>query len=70
MFKIIIDPNLCKGCRLCVYECPTKSIIMSNSVNHYGQYIPVQDKIELCTGCSKCAIVCPETAIKIIKIEK
>ncbi len=67
MFIIKIDENLCKGCELCVIECPSKSITMGKKTNKFGQIIPEQFDIKACIGCLRCYIVCPESAITIIK---
>ena len=55
--KIAIE--VCKGCELCVYECPQETLSMSEELNQRGYHytIVVQDN---CTGCTNCALVCPE----------
>ncbi|OGS09252.1 MAG: hypothetical protein A2204_06280 [Elusimicrobia bacterium RIFOXYA1_FULL_47_7] len=66
-FYIEIDAEICKGCRICIPECPKEVIELSEHFNTKGwQYAdPVRN--EDCIGCKKCAAVCPDVAIKIFK---
>jgi len=67
--KIIIDFERCKGCRLCVKVCPSKSISISEKSNKSG-YFPAQAENTDCTGCCLCALICPEAAIVVFQEEK
>lgn len=62
--KIAIE--VCKGCELCVYECPQETLSMSEELNQRGYHytIVVQDN---CTGCTNCALVCPDAAIMVYR---
>ncbi len=61
-----IDVQKCKGCGVCVANCPTKCISLSKSVNYKGyNYIEMTD--ETCIGCSSCAIVCPDSVITVYR---
>jgi tetrathionate reductase subunit B len=61
---VIIDPEKCTGCKLCVDACPYKAIYMNNGLN-------IAQK---CTGCAhlldngwtvpRCVDQCPTDAIK------
>ncbi len=65
--KIIIDPELCKGCELCIAFCPKKLIATSDKLNAAG-YLPSAFKNgDECTGCAICAVVCPEVAIEVYR---
>ena len=70
MAKIKIDNERCKGCCLCVAECPRGNIRMSELLNEgghpYGEIIDIDD----CTGCALCCQMCPDVAIKIDKDDK
>ena len=63
---IEVDTQKCKGCSVCVENCPTKSIQLSKLVNskgyHYAEMIG-----DACIGCSNCAIVCPDSVITVYR---
>jgi NAD-dependent dihydropyrimidine dehydrogenase PreA subunit len=62
-----INPELCKGCQLCLAVCPKSVIAISdklNSASYHPAYYTGQD----CTGCGLCFYACPEPgAIKVVK---
>ena len=51
--------DLCKGCRLCVENCPKKAIIPLEEVNKKGYKIIRVDK-DKCIGCGICYKICPD----------
>lgn len=65
--KIVIDPQRCKGCGLCIWACPKGQIMLSDRVDHRGIRVACFDDKRDCTGCSFCAIVCPDVAISVYK---
>ncbi len=66
---IVIDRELCKGCKYCLASCPKGSIAVDEKFNSMG-YFPVRFKHpEKCTGCAVCARMCPEIAIEVWKEE-
>lgn len=50
-----VNPDKCRGCKLCVRACKVRAIEMVNGVAHIG------DK---CVGCRVCVTVCPFEAIE------
>jgi 2-oxoglutarate ferredoxin oxidoreductase subunit delta len=65
MADIKIDNKRCKGCCLCVAECPLGNIRMSELFNEAGhQYAEIIDT-DKCTGCALCCQMCPDMAISI-----
>lgn len=60
----------CKGCQLCVEECPKQVLAMSKSLNQFGyNYAEVVN--DNCIGCGFCFYACPEPgAITIYKKSK
>ncbi|MEN2998599.1 MAG: 4Fe-4S binding protein [Brevinematia bacterium] len=62
---IEVDPERCKGCLLCVYECPEGVIDSSGKFNSKGWIYVEATLNERCTGCKRCAIVCPDLAIRV-----
>ena len=65
--KIDIDRDRCKGCMLCVVNCPRGVIQMAETLNVRG--VPFAEIIDnaQCTACTFCALVCPECCICIHK---
>ena len=57
-----VAADCCKGCGLCVAECPTRSLELGSGWNRLG-YHPVQFVTDSgCTGCGVCFYACPEPA--------
>lgn len=65
---IEVDIQKCKGCSVCVENCPTKSIELSKSVNNKG-YNYAEMVGDACIGCSNCAIVCPDSVITVYRVK-
>ena len=66
---ISINIENCKGCELCVSECPQESLKMSKNINKKGyHYAMLED--DTCTGCTNCALVCPEAIITVFRETK
>jgi len=65
MAKIKIDSEKCKGCCLCVAECPRGNIRMSEIFNNSGHSFAEIIDLENCTGCALCCQMCPDMAIQI-----
>jgi len=64
---IVVDTERCKGCELCVNECPTDVIRMAPEVNGKGYRYAYMENPENCTGCVNCAIVCPDGVITVYR---
>jgi len=62
-YDIIIIDERCKGCKLCVKFCPTKTLQMSKDTNSKGYFVPVVINIATCKGCNLCSKYCPDFAI-------
>ncbi len=67
---VVIAPELCKGCELCIYACPSGNLILSNSLNRKG-YHPVVFSYEgargPCSACGLCYWVCPDLAVSEVR---
>ena len=62
-----IDPELCKGCQLCLAVCP-KSVIAVSDTLHSSSYHPAYYLGADCNGCGLCFYACPEPgAIRVVK---
>lgn len=67
MARIIIDPEVCKGCGICVSVCPIKILKISNIVTNKAGYFVAEVVEDKCIGCCSCAIMCPDSAISVFK---
>jgi len=66
LFKIIIiDPDLCKGCNLCVEFCPVGVYVKSDKTNKNGIHVPEPLHEDKCIQCGLCTFLCPDQAITI-----
>ncbi len=65
---IEVDIQKCKGCGVCVENCPTSSIQLSKLVNNKGYHYSemVNDS---CIGCANCAVVCPDSVITVYRVK-
>lgn len=52
---IVIEESLCKGCGLCIKNCPTGAVTLHDRVARLSTH---------CTGCGICMRVCPCGAIR------
>jgi len=66
MPKIKINKDRCKGCYLCVVNCPQGLIKISTEMNVKGVK-PVIFSGGKCTGCGMCAVICPDGGIIVYK---
>ncbi len=60
IFRIEIDPRLCKACVICVDFCPT-DVLMIN-----GNTVAVKN-LDACNGCQLCDNRCPDFAIQVFE---
>jgi 2-oxoglutarate ferredoxin oxidoreductase subunit delta len=77
MGKIKINKDKCKGCYLCVVNCPNNLIKISDELNVKGVKPVVfrggkparrSSKSEGgCSGCAMCALICPECIIEVYR---
>ena len=67
-YKLIINKDACKGCRLCIDFCPNGVLKFSSDLNAKGVPSPEVTEKE-CIGCKNCTLVCPEACIEIYEIE-
>lgn len=64
-----VEPDLCKGCRLCVETCPRSCLEMGTEINRLG-YQYARFVHSTCTACGMCFYACPEPgAITVYKDE-
>ena len=61
-----IDDGLCKGCGLCIANCPLSGLEFSKDDLGVYSTPAVKVKPENCKVCRQCEQICPDSAIKII----
>ncbi len=64
---IEVNENYCKGCSVCIENCPQDVMGLDLSRLTQKGYHPVHLIKEGCTGCAICALVCPEAAITVYR---
>lgn len=65
VFKVKIKTQRCKGCLLCIAQCPAKHLILSEDLNDLGVRYAKINKANPCTGCGICYLFCPDSCIEI-----
>lgn len=64
---IVVNENFCKGCSVCIENCPQHVMELDQSRLTSKGYHPVHLFKEGCTGCGICALVCPEAALTVYR---
>ena len=64
MKKIILHPENCKGCFLCISACPKKAIRRSGVLGPKGYETVTVDE-EKCVHCGSCYRMCPDFVYEI-----
>ncbi|MBD3204308.1 hypothetical protein GF327_08500 [Candidatus Woesearchaeota archaeon] len=62
---IEIDIEKCKGCKLCIENCPKDCIDLSSQVNKKGYFYAVSK--HGCINCRFCAMMCPDACIEVLR---
>lgn len=63
-----VQKERCKGCALCIANCPKKALSFSSDINKKGYNFVVNDK-EKCVLCGICYTVCPDIACELVEEE-
>lgn len=66
---VVVDTEKCKGCNLCVIECPTNVLALSPNVNGKGYNYAYMENPDACIGCANCGLVCPDNVITVYKVK-
>lgn len=66
---IVVDNERCKGCGVCVVNCPTHTLALAKKVNSKGYPFAYMANPDACTGCTNCATVCPDSVITVYRIK-
>ena len=67
MSYVILNPDECKGCRLCIEACSRHCLSIGSGINRLGyQYALFEQR--KCTACGMCYYACPEPGtITVVK---
>ena len=65
---VLVNAGLCKGCGLCVKNCPKGILKIGDAINLLG-YKAVVVNGRKCGGCGNCFYMCPEPAAISIRRE-
>ena len=65
MEKVRLDIDRCKGCYLCIANCPVDAIGLSGEANSKG-VITVTVNQEKCIGCGNCYAMCPDLVFEVL----
>ena len=65
MEKVLIKPERCKQCALCIDVCPKKAISFSQDINSTGYRFTMINQ-EICIACGMCYITCPDGVYKVL----
>ncbi len=65
MKRIVIDETYCKGCGLCVDQCPKKVLKTGKKRTPRGYLVPDVGAVEECVVCTICERICPDMAITV-----
>lgn len=63
-YKSKADVAYCKGCHLCIGNCPVQAIIPLTEVNKKGYEVIRVDEGK-CIGCGGCYKICPDYVFTI-----
>jgi len=66
---VVVDTERCKGCGVCVVNCPSKVLGLAKEVNGKGYNYAYMENPDACIGCASCAIVCPDGVITVYKVK-
>lgn len=66
---ITVNTERCKGCGVCVVQCPTGVIALNKNVNAKGYNYLYMANPGACTGCTNCATVCPDACITVYRVK-
>lgn len=65
--KIVVDEKYCKGCQLCINQCPKEILVISKQRNKKGYLLPIIENEDKCNKCQLCEFICPDMAITVME---
>ena len=66
--SVCIEEQVCKGCGICVTNCPKKILEISERRNVKGANVVEQIDPEKCVECGTCQDTCPDLAIWVCEV--
>ena len=69
--RILIAEDKCKGCNLCVYQCPVNILKLDTTRTNKKGYTPLMvTDPDKCIACTFCAMICPDSVITVERFVK
>jgi len=65
VIRITVDKDYCKGCNLCIANCPKGVLAPSQERGKAGFLVPEAVHPEACSRCLNCEVTCPDFAIVV-----
>ena len=66
MAKVTFQPDICKGCGLCIAACKKELLGMAKEkIKAKGQQPGEMTEESECVGCTNCATLCPDCVITV-----
>jgi 2-oxoglutarate ferredoxin oxidoreductase subunit delta len=62
-----VKDDWCKGCNLCIINCPRGALTISKRFNKRGIHPPEMAENNSCNNCRMCELVCPDFAITVLE---
>lgn len=70
LYKLVVNETWCKGCRICVDLCPTRTLEMVDSPDRWEGTVVKVVRMDDCNGCGVCEVECPDFAITVTAPQK
>lgn len=68
---VVVDVERCKGCELCIVNCPQHVLAnIAAQVNSKGYPYVYMKNPDDCTGCTNCSVVCPDGVLTVYRIKE
>ena len=61
--RVVLDPDLCRGCGACVRDCPALGLELQREPDYGFRLIHYPDR---CANCGQCETSCRSGAIRLI----